>query len=217
MKKLMLSLMAAALATSGAHAAAVSFAGGSGALAGFTVINDFDSLAGVTVNSGTAKLFSATNNVEGAIPAFGPAGGASGSLSFLSVLGGGSASIGFAPAKAVSFDLGSLDFYNGVVLHFTGGGTQAFTGGQIIGLAGIAVPNNGNRFSPTTNGRLTYTGLSGQRIDGITLTSNTNSFEIDRLAVLAVPEPATWTMMILGFGAIGATLRRGRRAAEVTA
>lgn len=27
----------------------------------------------------------------------------------------------------------------------------------------------------------------------------------------AVPEPATWAMMILGFGAIGATLRRARR------
>lgn len=25
-----------------------------------------------------------------------------------------------------------------------------------------------------------------------------------------LPEPATWTMLIMGFGAIGATLRRGR-------
>ena len=29
----------------------------------------------------------------------------------------------------------------------------------------------------------------------------------------AVPEPATWAMMILGFGGVGATLRRGCRAA----
>jgi hypothetical protein len=27
----------------------------------------------------------------------------------------------------------------------------------------------------------------------------------------AVPEPATWAMMIVGFGAIGASLRSGRR------
>ena len=32
----------------------------------------------------------------------------------------------------------------------------------------------------------------------------------------AVPEPASWAMMIMGFGAIGATLRR-RRAAAVAA
>lgn len=29
-------------------------------------------------------------------------------------------------------------------------------------------------------------------------------------SVGAVPEPATWAMMLLGFGLIGATLRRGR-------
>jgi hypothetical protein len=29
-------------------------------------------------------------------------------------------------------------------------------------------------------------------------------------AVAGVPEPATWAMMVLGFGAIGATMRRGR-------
>ncbi len=31
----------------------------------------------------------------------------------------------------------------------------------------------------------------------------------------AVPEPATWAMMIVGFGAIGFTMRRGKRAATV--
>ncbi|MBB3348859.1 hypothetical protein FHY02_003341 [Sphingomonas sp. BK069] len=37
------------------------------------------------------------------------------------------------------------------------------------------------------------------------------SFEFDNLAAgvsQAVPEPATWGMMILGFGAIGAAMRR---------
>ena len=27
----------------------------------------------------------------------------------------------------------------------------------------------------------------------------------------AVPEPSTWAMMLLGFGAVGMALRRGRR------
>ncbi len=33
----------------------------------------------------------------------------------------------------------------------------------------------------------------------------------------AVPEPATWAMMIAGFGAVGATLRRRRTAAAAAA
>jgi Asp-tRNA(Asn)/Glu-tRNA(Gln) amidotransferase A subunit family amidase len=33
----------------------------------------------------------------------------------------------------------------------------------------------------------------------------------------AVPEPATWAMMILGFGAIGWSVRRGRKSAQGSA
>jgi hypothetical protein len=29
--------------------------------------------------------------------------------------------------------------------------------------------------------------------------------------VVAVPEPATWTMLVLGFGAVGFVMRRRRR------
>jgi hypothetical protein len=40
-----------------------------------------------------------------------------------------------------------------------------------------------------------------------------NSFRLDGVTVnSAVPEPATWLMMILGFGALGATMRRRRNA-----
>ncbi len=42
----------------------------------------------------------------------------------------------------------------------------------------------------------------------------TNTFfaQIGTGAVAAVPEPATWAMMLIGFGAIGVSLRRRRRA-----
>ena len=40
------------------------------------------------------------------------------------------------------------------------------------------------------------------------LRSSSNSFESDNFAVAAVPEPATWAMMIMGFGTIGALMRR---------
>ena len=31
----------------------------------------------------------------------------------------------------------------------------------------------------------------------------------------AIPEPATWMMMLLGFGAVGAAVRRSKRGAKV--
>lgn len=40
------------------------------------------------------------------------------------------------------------------------------------------------------------------------LDSTRDAFEIDNFGVVGVPEPATWLMMLLGFGAIGFTLRR---------
>ncbi|AYJ88032.1 PEP-CTERM sorting domain-containing protein [Sphingomonas paeninsulae] len=40
------------------------------------------------------------------------------------------------------------------------------------------------------------------------------AFEIDNL-VTAAPEPATWGMMILGFGLAGAQLRSRRRSAKL--
>ncbi len=45
-------------------------------------------------------------------------------------------------------------------------------------------------------------------------TAGTSGFlQFDNIQVSAVPEPATWAMMMLGFGAIGATLRTRRRGA----
>ena len=86
----------------------------------------------------------------------------------------------------------------------------------------------GNDNTTTANGdiqnsaRLTFGFLSGvgfnantnntYRID-LTAGGNTvTSFaQIGTGAVAAVPEPATWGMMLLGFGAMGVSLRRRRR------
>lgn len=53
-----------------------------------------------------------------------------------------------------------------------------------------------------TTTRLTFTNLTGGPNEGILL---------DAVSVAALPEPATWAMMILGFGAIGLAMRRRRR------
>lgn len=45
---------------------------------------------------------------------------------------------------------------------------------------------------------------------GLTMSRPTAAFDVDNIVVntAAVPEAATWAMMVLGFGAIGATARR---------
>jgi hypothetical protein len=45
------------------------------------------------------------------------------------------------------------------------------------------------------------------------LNSSQNAFEIDNIAVTTVPEPGTWAMMLLGFGALGFAIRRRKSSA----
>ncbi len=41
-----------------------------------------------------------------------------------------------------------------------------------------------------------------------------SAFSIDQIMVAGVPEPATWALMILGFGAVGSAMRRSRVTAK---
>lgn len=43
--------------------------------------------------------------------------------------------------------------------------------------------------------------------------SNVDTFAIRLAQVAAVPEPATWAMMVIGFGVVGGSMRRKRKAA----
>jgi hypothetical protein len=45
----------------------------------------------------------------------------------------------------------------------------------------------------------------------LTTTTSTRSVNFAASSVAAVPEPGTWAMMLLGFGAIGGAMRRNRR------
>ena len=119
----------------------------------------------------------------------------------------GTYTITLPQASAVfSFILGSLDTYNSVTLFFAGGApSQTYTGANIIGIPNV-FDGNGNS---GTAGRVTYdlggTGLITQ----VAFSSSQAAFEIDTLSS-AVPEPAAWGMMILGFGMIGGQLRSRR-------
>ncbi len=81
---------------------------------------------------------------------------------------------------------------------FLGGGTVGTISGSLGEFATFA------GFGTSTD-RVVFNGSGGG-----------GGFELDNLkfsAVSGVPEPATWAMMLLGFGAVGASMRRRRMVA----
>ena len=59
-----------------------------------------------------------------------------------------------------------------------------------------------------------FSGTSSVRLElpaGVTFTSASGQFLSAIAPAGAVPEPSTWAMMLIGFGAIGTAMRRGRR------
>lgn len=171
---------------------------------GFTVIYNFDTTTPASLVPGPlVQIKSPPSDGNGAPPANSvPAG-----TKYLSVLGGGLATISFLSPQAVfSFDWGSIDSYNTLTLLTNGGPDVIIPGTDFI------TPANGNQLSPGTNGLFTATGTGGTLFSGFTLGSSANSFEIDNVAVRSpVPEPATWAMMVFGFGALGGAMRRRGR------
>lgn len=198
MKRFMIAAAGAALfATAPAQAAVVvNFTpAGTPPSPGYSIINTFDNLSGVTVNAGQVKILTG-NSGQGAQPAFGSDG------SYLSVLGGGSATINFASSvSGFQFAWGSLDAYNKLTVTDTANNSYVYIPG------GFTSGSNGNQVNAGTNGLFQATGTDGTRFTSIKLESTGNSFEIDNLAA-AVPEPSTWALMIVGFGMVGGAMRR---------
>lgn len=109
-----------------------------------------------------------------------------------------------------SFYLGSPDTYNTV--QFFAGNTQVgdtLSGNQIWSCTACA--QNGDQ---SFGARAVYD-FGGAHVTSVVFGSSGNSFEFDNLAgtVGGIPEPASWALMIVGFGAAGAMLRSKRRQA----
>ncbi|HEY6869261.1 MAG TPA: PEPxxWA-CTERM sorting domain-containing protein [Novosphingobium sp.] len=115
------------------------------------------------------------------------------------------------PVQFVSFVFGSLDPFNSVQLSFANGDLLTLTGAQIAKGISSAV----NDFSGLSGGagaaqgRASYNMNGGPGLASIAFVSTGRAFEIDSIAI-AAPEPATWAMLLLGFGLAGTTLRRRR-------
>ena len=175
---------------------------GSNPYAGPTPTYDFESAApisGGAVRNGfvdgiAAQPFGSTGNYW----SVGPTDGSPGVLNLAS----------FAGIASISFIWGSVDSYNTLeVLDRLNNVIATFTGSD------AALPADGNQHDPGTNplATLTFSGTTQGNIGGLRLRSSQNAFETDNFAVTAVPEPAIWALLLLGFGFIGASLRGQKR------
>ncbi len=137
-----------------------------------------------------------------------------------SAVGDGVATLSTFDLSAVSFYWGSIDSYNSVDVLGAGGTTLFTLGGSAFS------PANGNQSASVTNQRVSFFAEGDEVITGLRFKATGVAFEIDDVAgTLAnggsgstVPEPATWAMMLGGFGMVGfAARRRQVTAKRVTA
>ena len=165
------------------------------------VLCDFDGaqdcIGGYTMTFGGAVGTGVTNGSESGITAQ-PPGDAT---DYVTVLGpNGFASLTFNTGiSGISFFMGSPDDYNKIEFFNGVQSVGSFSGAQFTG-----PPANGDQ---SLGERITFY-FNGQNVTEARFTSTQNSFEFDRIA--AVPEPATWAMMLMGFGGLGAMIRRRR-------
>ena len=106
--------------------------------------------------------------------------------------------------QSLSFFMGSPDSYNGV--SFYGAGHSLL--GGFTGSAFTGPPANGDQ---SLGERITFN-FNGAPVREVVFSSTQNSFEFDRVGAVAagVPEPGAWALMLIGFGGLGAVLRRAR-------
>ncbi|CAM3030956.1 hypothetical protein SPAN111604_00170 [Sphingomonas antarctica] len=186
--------------------------------------------SGVSLStSGTVGLYTGTSGVAAA-----PVGDTS---QYLALGTGGSATLDFASyfaamhdrVRSLSVYVGSVDTYNTIeILNLTGNVIKTITGSDLPG-------QNGDQGAALTNRRLYINFDPSENVGALRFSSTGVAFEFDTIgastvkfdipntsmttpnnalpAVLGVPEPASWALMIGGFGVVGGALRRRQRVA----
>lgn len=119
---------------------------------------------------------------------------------YLTITAGGYVDVSFIKGlNEFSFDWGSRDTYNKLTIFTTSGSTVV-----------VPAPGSGNQGAADHNGYFRVKTAPGEEITRLLFETGQNSFEIDNFAGSVVPEPATWAMMITGFGLAGVAIRRRR-------
>jgi hypothetical protein len=214
MKRQLLGLMASFAFASAAQAVTVTGTFGApdpGPAPGQSIVVSFDgpNAAGYSWSGGIATRCSSFSGA--AMPAVGVGGTASCFGYVSSAINPNNATLSTPNLSSISFYWGSIDLYNKVDVLGAGGATIfTISGGQLP-------PSNGNQGLPSTNRRVNFIAGPGEIITGLKLTSTGVAFEFDSFAAEgidpgggAVPEPASWAMLIAGFGLVGAVSRRRR-------
>lgn len=171
---------------------------------------DAANAAGVTDTSRAAVITAATSTGGvRAAPAGTPKGGV------YRLIGGGGSSVfdfsGWSRGRA----LASASLYWGSINRYNFVDFLTIDGRRVGGIGGADLPQwNGNRSSADTNRRVQFRFAPEDAVTALRLRSNGAAFEFDDIAasVGIVPEPASWAMMITGFGFIGFAMRRKGRA-----
>jgi hypothetical protein len=186
---------------------AVGGGGGGGSMANSNGGNATLAGSGVTGQSFIAPVYGFA--AGGRSGAFGTGGrsGAAASARNQPLLTGGAGGGGFLTYGGNGFlGFGGISAVAGGVIggigNAGGGGGSGYSGGG--GGGGAAAGGGGSSFS-SAFADLTSESVAESRGDGYV------EFSLDRL-LDPIPEPASWAMMLTGFGLIGATLRRRRMA-----
>jgi hypothetical protein len=164
--------------------------------------------SGFTNNTGVGVTFTSQELMGINVDANGQASisavdGRLGSLAF--VLDGGST---FARALFNLAPVPGNQLNEATLVTFSYLNADGTTGTQTTGLTNLGLSTNGNNW-------LGISGNAGERFTGISFATNNStvagvdSFQQLRLGgVSAVPEPTTWAMMLIGFGAVGYSMRK---------
>ncbi len=107
------------------------------------------------------------------------------------------------PLTYYGFLWGSADQYNTV---------EFYSGATMVGAFTPPPPANGNQAASMYFNA--YAG-AGQQFTRIEFYSTGNAFETDNHAVIAVPEPETYAMLLAGLGLIGTIARRRNKSKSV--
>jgi hypothetical protein len=164
-----------------------------------------DSLPGWTVNSGNVNVVNGTFSSSAGNLAF------EGSQ-YLDLVGQGGVGSISQIFNTVSGQLYNLSL---VYSHNLFSGTPSASASfSVDGLAGVVThstgstsnldwrPYSGSFVAAGSSTTLNFTNLTGGANEGIFL---------DAVSVNAVPEPATWAMMLVGFGLVGGAMRSAKR------